>query len=90
MEADLSPTPRPGEEEGEELDLSRPESCLSTCSSSTSTRTLNREEMSFMSGADLEELCRQVFQLCDTNGDGFITHDVSAYFKIMFLNYYSL
>ena len=86
MEAVLSSTPptsRSGEEEEEELELSRSESCMSTCSSTTSTRTLNREEMSFMSGADLEELCRQVFQLCDTNGDGFITHDVSAVYYML-------
>ena len=76
MEAATPPFSPAGYDNCEDLDVSRPESCVSTCSSTTSTRTLNREEMSFMSGADLDELCRQIFQFYDTNGDGYITHEV--------------
>lgn len=44
---------------------------------STTSSKLTREEVSFMSSDELEEFCRQVFTLCDANGDGFITQDVS-------------
>ena len=45
--------------------------------SSTSSRALTREEVTVMSDNELDVLCRQVFALCDTDGDGYITAEVS-------------
>ena len=44
--------------------------------SSTTSSRLTREEVTLASDDDLEEFCRQVFTLCDANGDGYITQDV--------------
>lgn len=53
----------------------RPVSRASTASSSR----LTREEVTLAGVDDLEDFCRQVFTLCDTNGDGYITQDVRLY-----------
>ncbi len=53
----------------------RSPSRLSRASSASSRFT--REDVTIMNDNELDELCRQVFALCDTNGDGFITKDVS-------------
>lgn len=63
--------------------VDRPPSRLSRVSS-TSSRTINREEMTNMNDSELDILCRQVFALCDANGDGFITEDVSPCGGIVF------
>lgn len=55
--------------------VDRPPSRLSRVSS-TSSR-INREEMTNMNDSEIDILCKQVFALCDANGDGFITEDVS-------------
>ena len=49
-------------------------------SSTASSNRLTREEVTLASGVDdLEDFCRQVFTLCDANGDGYITQDVRLY-----------
>lgn len=56
----------------------RPPSRLSRVSSTSSRTTFTREDVTLMSDVELDTLCRQVFALCDANGDGFISQDVSG------------
>ena len=54
----------------------RPPSRISRASTTSSRTTITREDVSLMSGDELDVLCQEIFSLCDTNGDGFITQEV--------------
>ena len=45
-------------------------------SSASSRTTFTIEDVNLMTDTELDELCRQVFAMCDANGDGFITAEV--------------
>ena len=56
----------------------RPPSRISRASTTSSRTTITREDVSLMSGDELDILCREIFSLCDANGDGFITQEVRS------------
>ena len=60
-----------------QFDHDRSPSRLSRVSSTSSRTTFTREEVTIMNDSELDTLCKQVFALCDANGDGFISKDVS-------------